>query len=39
MLTLRGAAEQKSKEIGISTWAVSISHSMSQAVAFAVAIG
>jgi holo-[acyl-carrier protein] synthase len=39
MLTLRGAAEQKSKEIGISTWAVSISHSMSHAVAFAVAIG
>jgi len=39
MLTLRGAAEQRSKEIGLSTWAVSISHSMSHAVAFAVALG
>ena len=39
MLTLRGAAERKSKEIGLSTWSVSISHSMSHAVAFVVALG
>jgi len=38
-LTLRGAAERKSKEIGLSTWSVSISHSMSHAVAFVVALG
>ena len=39
MLTLCGAAEQKSKELGLSAWSLSISHSMSHAVAIAVAIG
>ena len=38
-LTLRGAAEQKSNELGLTNWSVSISHSMSHAVAVAVAIG
>jgi holo-[acyl-carrier protein] synthase len=38
-LTLRGAAEQKSKELGLTNWSVSISHSMSHAVALAVAVG
>jgi holo-[acyl-carrier protein] synthase len=39
VLTLRGAAAQKAEEIGLQTWSVSISHSMSHAVAFAVAAG
>jgi holo-[acyl-carrier protein] synthase len=39
MLTLRGAAERKSKELGLTEWSVSISHSQSHAVAFTVAIG
>jgi len=39
VLTLRGAAEKKSKELGLLTWSVSISHSLTHAVAFAVAIG
>jgi holo-[acyl-carrier protein] synthase len=39
MLTLCGAAEQKSKELGLSAWSLSISHSLSHAVAIAVAIG
>lgn len=39
VLTLRGAALEKSNELGLSTWSVSISHSMSHAVAFVVAIG
>lgn len=38
-LTLHGMAEQKAKELGLTTWSVSISHSQSHAVAFAVAIG
>ncbi len=38
-LNLYGAAASKAKEIGLSSWSVSISHSMSHAVAFAVAIG
>ena len=38
-LTLRGAAEKRSNEIGLSAWAVSISHSLTHAVAFAVALG
>src|SRR5271157_5591846 len=36
VLTLRGIAEQKSKEIGLTNWSVSISHSMSHALAVAV---
>jgi len=39
MLALRGAAERKSKELGLKNWSVSISHSMSHAMAVAVAIG
>ena len=39
MITLRGAAEQKSNEAGLSIWSVSISHSMTHAVAFVVALG
>ena len=38
-LKLHGAAEQKAKELGLSTWSVSISHSQSHAVAFVVALG
>ncbi len=38
-LTLYGAAAQKAKELGLETWSVSISHSMSHAVAFVVAAG
>jgi holo-[acyl-carrier protein] synthase len=39
MLTLRGAAESKSKELGLTEWSVSISHSQSHAVAVTVATG
>ena len=38
-LTLRGAAEAKAKELGLTNWSVSISHSLSHSVAFVVAIG
>jgi len=38
-LTLHGTAEQKAKELGLTTWSVSISHSQSHSVAVAVAIG
>jgi holo-[acyl-carrier protein] synthase len=38
-LTLRGAAESKAKELGLTNWSVSISHSQSHSVAFVVAIG
>ncbi len=38
-LTLYGAAAQKAKELGLQTWSVSISHSISHAVAFVVAAG
>jgi holo-[acyl-carrier protein] synthase len=38
-LTLHGSALQKAKEFGLETWSVSISHSQSHSVAFAVAIG
>src|SRR5689334_4071821 len=37
-LTLHGAALEKANALGLSTWSVSISHSLTQAVAFAVAI-
>ena len=38
ILTLHGAAEDKAKELGLTTWSVSISHSQSHSVAFVVAI-
>ncbi len=38
-LTLHGAAAQRAEELGLETWSVSISHSMSHAVAFVVAVG
>ena len=38
-LTLHGRAESKSKELGLTTWSVSISHSQSHSVALVVAIG
>jgi holo-[acyl-carrier protein] synthase len=38
-LKLHGVAERTSKELGISVWSLSISHSLSHAVAFAVALG
>lgn len=38
-LKLYSAAEQKANELGLMIWSVSISHSMSHAVAFAVALG
>lgn len=38
-LRLYGMAEQKARELGLSTWSVSISHSQSHAVAFVVALG
>jgi holo-[acyl-carrier protein] synthase len=38
-LVLHGAAEQKTKDLGLTNWSVSISHSQSHAVAFAVLIG
>jgi holo-[acyl-carrier protein] synthase len=38
-LKLHGKAETKAKELGLSTWSVSISHSQSHSVAFVVAIG
>ncbi len=38
-LTLHGAAAQKARELGLESWSVSISHSMSHAVAFVVAAG
>ncbi len=39
VLSLRGAAEQKAKELGLTEWSLSISHSQSHAVAIAVAFG
>jgi holo-[acyl-carrier protein] synthase len=39
ILTLYGAAESKASELGLMTWSVSLSHSMSHVVAMAVAIG
>jgi holo-[acyl-carrier protein] synthase len=39
MLRLYGMAEQTSKQIGLTEWSVSISHSVSYAVSFVVALG
>ena len=38
VLRLYGAAEQRAKDLGLSTWSVSISHSQSHSVAFVVAM-
>lgn len=38
-LTLHGAAQHKAKELGLTNWSVSISHSQSHSVAFVVGIG
>ena len=38
-LTLTGMAESKAKELGLTNWSVSISHSLSHSVAFVVATG
>ena len=38
-LTLHGMAETKAKEMGLTTWSVSISHSQSHSVALVVASG
>jgi len=38
-LTLHGEAGNKARELGLSNWSVSISHSQSHSVAFVVAIG
>ena len=38
-LNLHGKAERKAKELGLTNWSVSISHSLSHCVAFVVAIG
>ena len=38
-LILKGAAQQRAADLGLANWSVSISHSMTHAVAFAVAIG
>jgi holo-[acyl-carrier protein] synthase len=38
-LILHGMAESKARELGFTTWSVSISHSQSHSVAFVVAIG
>jgi holo-[acyl-carrier protein] synthase len=39
VLNLHGAAENKAKQLGLTTWSISISHSQSHSVAFVVAIG
>ena len=38
-VNLSGAARDRSDELGLTEWSVSISHSMTHAVAFAVALG
>jgi holo-[acyl-carrier protein] synthase len=38
-LRLHGMAENKARELGLTTWSLSISHSQSHSVAFVVAIG
>lgn len=39
VLKLCGAAEAMAKKLGLTNWSVSISHSMTHAIAFVVAIG
>ena len=38
-LTLHGMAENRARELGLTNWSVSISHSQSHSVAFVVAVG
>jgi holo-[acyl-carrier protein] synthase len=38
-LTLYGRADEKAKELGLTAWSLSISHSQTHAVAFVVALG
>jgi len=39
LLNLSGAAQRRSDELGLTAWSLSISHSTTHAVAFAVAFG
>ena len=39
ILNLAGAAKKRAEDLGLKDWSVSISHSMTHAVAFAVALG
>jgi holo-[acyl-carrier protein] synthase len=39
VLSLHGMAEQKARQLGLTIWSVSISHSQSHSVAFVVAMG
>ena len=39
MLKLSGAARKRADELGLTEWSLSISHSLTHAVAFAVAVG
>lgn len=38
-LTLHGRAQIKARELGLTSWSISISHSQSHSVAFVVALG
>jgi len=38
-LVLHGAAQEKARELGLTTWSLSLSHSLSQAIALVIAIG
>ena len=38
-LHLHGAAARKAEELGLTTWSVSLSHSLNHAIAFVVGIG
>jgi len=38
-LVLHGAAQQRARELGLTTWSLSLSHSLSQAIAMVIAIG
>lgn len=38
-LVLHGRAEEKAREMGLTTWSISISHSQSHAIALAVTVG
>jgi len=38
-LVLHGAAERKAKELGLTTWSLSLSHNQTQAIAVVVTVG
>jgi holo-[acyl-carrier protein] synthase len=38
-LILHGAALQRAKELGLTTWSLSLSHSLTQAIALVIALG